>query len=135
MDGVNQLSTFVVPNTILGIVGLTQVVYIGGKLVTPTNISDLNAAIAGLRTDEQKLKAAAVTKKQGQVASLVEVIPLAGQDIYEASHCSGLDVIARDAASRVDGSISAIAGIQRASMAKPRLTWGGAAIRRGSEPT
>ena len=49
--GANQLSTFIVPNTILGIVGLSQVVYIGGKLVTPTNISDVNAAIAGLRND------------------------------------------------------------------------------------
>jgi hypothetical protein len=34
-----------------------------------TNISDLNAAIAGLRSDEQKLKATAVAKKQGQVGS------------------------------------------------------------------
>ncbi|AMA60032.1 hypothetical protein [Bradyrhizobium sp. CCGE-LA001] len=92
--GVNQLSTFVVPNTILGIVGLSQVVYIGGKLVTPTNISDLNAAIAGLRTDEQKLKAAAVAKKQGQVASLGEAIPLVGQDIYEAYRQKARDVAA-----------------------------------------
>ncbi|MCJ9700830.1 hypothetical protein [Bradyrhizobium sp. SHOUNA76] len=92
--GVNQLSTFVVPNTILGIVGLSQVVYIGGKLVTPTNISDLNAAIASLRTDEQKLKAAAVAKKQGQVASLAEAIPLVGQDIYEAYRQKARDVAA-----------------------------------------
>ena len=92
--GVNQLSTFVVPNTILGIVGLSQVVYIGGKLVTPTNISDLNAAIAGLRTDEQKLKAAAVAKKQGQVASLAEAIPLMGQDAYDAYRQKARDVAA-----------------------------------------
>lgn len=92
--GVNQLSTFVVPNTILGIVGLSQVVYIGGKLVTPTNISDLNTAIDGLRTDEQKLKAAAAVKKQGQVASLAEAISLAGQDIYEAYRQKARDVAA-----------------------------------------
>ena len=92
--GVNQLSTFVVPNTILGIVGLSQVVYIGGKHVTPTNISDLNAAIAGLRTDEQKLKAAAVAKKQGQVASLAEAIPLMGQDAYDAYRQKARDVAA-----------------------------------------
>lgn len=92
--GVNQLSTFVVPNTILGIVGLSQVVYIGGKLVTPTNISDLNAAITGLRTDEQKLKAAAVAKKQGQVASLAEAIPLMGQDSYDAYRQKARDVAA-----------------------------------------
>lgn len=82
--GASQLSTFVVPNTILGIVGLSQVVYIGGKLVTPTNISDLNDAIAGLRSDELKLKAAMATKKQGVVASLAEAIPLMGQDAYDS---------------------------------------------------
>jgi IstB-like ATP binding protein len=88
------VSTFVVPNTTLGIVGLSQVVYIGGKLVTPTNISDLNAAIAGLRTDEQKLKAAAVAKKQGQVANLAEAIPLMGQDAYDAYRQKARDVAA-----------------------------------------
>jgi hypothetical protein len=92
--GVSQLSTFVVPNTILGIVALSQVVYIGGKLVTPTNISDLNAAIAGLRSDEQKLKAAAVAKKQGQVANLAEAIPLMGQDAYDAYRQKARDVAA-----------------------------------------
>jgi len=92
--GVNQLSTFVVPNTILGIVGLSQVVYIGGKLVTPTNISDLNAAIVGLRTEEQKLKAAAVAKKQGQVASLAEAIPLVGPEAYDAYRQKARDVAA-----------------------------------------
>ncbi|MCC8968887.1 hypothetical protein [Bradyrhizobium brasilense] len=92
--GVSQLSTFTVPNTILGIVGLSQAVYIGGKLVTPTNISELNAAIAGLRSDEQKLKAAAVAKKQGQVASLAEAIPLIGQDAYEAFRRKARDVAA-----------------------------------------
>lgn len=92
--GVNQLSTFVVPDTILGIVGLSQVVYIGGKLVTPTNISDLNAAIAGLRSDEQKLKAAAMAAKQGQVASLAEAIPLIGQSTYDAYRQKARDVAA-----------------------------------------
>ncbi|MDX3968267.1 MAG: hypothetical protein QHD01_16915 [Bradyrhizobium sp.] len=92
--GANQLSTFVVPNTILGIVGLSQVVYIGGKLVTPTNISDLNAAIADLRKAEQRLKVAAVAKKQGQVASLAEAIPLIGQDVYDAYRQKARDVAA-----------------------------------------
>ncbi|WP_456821992.1 hypothetical protein [Bradyrhizobium sp. USDA 4502] len=92
--GGNQLSTFVVPNTILGIVGLSQVVYIGGKLVTPTNISDLNTAIAGLRSDEQKLKAAVVAKMQGQPASVAEAIPLMGHDAYDAFKQKARDVAA-----------------------------------------
>jgi hypothetical protein len=62
--------------------------------VTPTNISDLNAAIAGLRSDEQKLKAAAVAKKQGQVMSLAEAIPLMGQDAYDAYRQKARDVAA-----------------------------------------
>ncbi|MGY2811924.1 hypothetical protein [Bradyrhizobium sp. USDA 4506] len=92
--GVSQLSTFAVPNTILGIVGLSQVVYIGGKLVTPTNISELNAAIAGLRSDEQKLKATVVAKNQGQVASLAEAIPLIGKDAYDAFRQKARDIAA-----------------------------------------
>ncbi|MGY4198879.1 hypothetical protein [Bradyrhizobium sp. USDA 4520] len=91
--GVNQLSTFVVPGTILGIVGLSQVVYIGGKLVTPTNISDLNAAIAGLRSEEQKLKGI-LAKKPGEVASLAEAIPLIGQDAYDTFRQKMRDVAA-----------------------------------------
>ena len=76
--GVTQLSTFVIPDTILGIVGLSQVVYIGGKLVTPTNMSDLNAAIAGLRTEENKFKDAATSAKQGPVTSLADAIISSG---------------------------------------------------------
>ena len=90
--GVTQLSTFVIPDTILGIVGLSQVVYIGGKLVTPTNMSDLNAAIAGLRTEENKFKDAATTAKQGPVASLAEAINSAGQSAYSAYREKAKDV-------------------------------------------
>ncbi|WBL78116.1 hypothetical protein I3J27_35095 [Bradyrhizobium xenonodulans] len=62
--------------------------------MTPTNISDLNAAIAGLRSDEQKLKAAAAAAKQGQVASLAEAIPLIGQSTYDAYRQKARDVAA-----------------------------------------
>ncbi|MFB6465027.1 hypothetical protein [Bradyrhizobium tunisiense] len=92
--GMNQLSTFVVPSTILGIVGLSQFVYISGKLVTPTNISDLNTAISGLRSDELKFKAAAATAKPGQIATLAEAIQLAGQDAYDAYRQKAKDLAA-----------------------------------------
>jgi hypothetical protein len=90
--GVSQLSTFVIPDTILGIVGLSQVIYIGGKLVTPTNMSDLNAAITGLRAEEKKLKDATVAAKQGRVTSLAEAISLAGQGAYSAYREKAKDV-------------------------------------------
>lgn len=62
--------------------------------MTPTNISDLNSAIAGLRSDEQKLKAAAVAKKQGQVVTHAEAIPLIGQDAYDTFRQKARDVAA-----------------------------------------
>jgi hypothetical protein len=92
--GVSQLSTFVIPDTILGIVGLSQVVCIGGKLVTPTNMSDLNAAIARLGTEEMKFKDAATAAKQGTVAGLPEAISLAGQGAYSAYREKAKDVAA-----------------------------------------
>jgi hypothetical protein len=41
----------------LGILGLSQVVYIGGKLVTPTSMADLNKSIDDLRQAEKKFRA------------------------------------------------------------------------------
>lgn len=82
--GVTQLSTFVIPDTILGIVGLSQAVYIGGKLVTPTNIADVNAAIADLRDREKKFRDAATAKKQGKVADAAEAASLLGQPALDA---------------------------------------------------
>jgi hypothetical protein len=94
---------------------------IGGQLVTPTNISDLNAAIAGLRTDEQKLKAAAVAKKKA-VASLAEAIPLVGQDGYDAYRQKAKDVVAIFA--DATGVVIADASIE------PIVTWRGPACLR-----
>jgi len=82
--GVTQLSTFTVPESILGIVGLSQAVYIGGKLVTPTNISNINDAISDLRNQEKIFWTAATTAKSGVVATVDEAIPLAGPATYNA---------------------------------------------------
>jgi hypothetical protein len=92
--GATELSTFAIPETILGIVGLSQMVYIGGKFVTQTNMSDLNAAIADLRDREKKLRDAATAAKQGAVASLQEAIPLVGQGVFDAYKDKARDVAA-----------------------------------------
>jgi hypothetical protein len=52
--GVNELASFEIPQTLLGILGLSQSVYVLGKLVTPTSIAELNTAISELRTLEKK---------------------------------------------------------------------------------
>jgi hypothetical protein len=92
--GVTQLSTFVIPDTILGIVGLSQAVYIGGKLVTPTNMADINGAITDLRDREKKFRDAATAKKAGKVADLDEAVSLLGQSALDAYRDKAQDVAA-----------------------------------------
>jgi hypothetical protein len=92
--GVTQLSTFTIPDTVLGIVGLSQVVYIGGKLVMTTNISDLNTAIGDLRDRERKFRDDATMKKSGPVASPQEAVQLVGQPAYNAYKDKAKDVAA-----------------------------------------
>lgn len=59
--GVFQLASFTVPQNILGILGLSQVVYIAGKLVTSNNATQLNAVITDLRNAESAYREAAHT--------------------------------------------------------------------------
>jgi hypothetical protein len=51
--GISELSTFSVPETLLGVLGLSQVVYVAGKLVSPPSFSDLNAATRTVRELER----------------------------------------------------------------------------------
>ncbi len=59
--GVFQLASFTVPQNILGILGLSQVVYIAGKLVTSNNATQLNAVITDLRNAEAAYREAVHT--------------------------------------------------------------------------
>ena len=83
--GVVQLSSFAIPQTILGILGLSQAVYISGKLVTPTTMTDLNGLVADLRTQEKKLQGAARAAKPGGTPSdAAEALSLVGPEAYAA---------------------------------------------------
>jgi hypothetical protein len=53
---INDLSSFEVPEALLGILGLSQVVYVAGKLVAPPAISDLDDQITKLQALEKKLR-------------------------------------------------------------------------------
>ncbi|GLH78121.1 hypothetical protein SSBR45G_30290 [Bradyrhizobium sp. SSBR45G] len=59
VTGVNQLASFAIPATLLGVLGLSQVVYVAGKLVSPPALAELNRAIGDLRVLEEKLRIAA----------------------------------------------------------------------------
>lgn len=62
--GINQLASFSIPETLLGVLGLSQVVYVAGKLTTPPSFAELNKATADLRTLEKNF-ALAVSKASG----------------------------------------------------------------------
>ncbi len=51
-----DLSTFEIPSALLGILGMSQVVYVIGKLVAPPSIADLNKQIDTLRLAEKSLR-------------------------------------------------------------------------------
>jgi hypothetical protein len=63
--GVTDIASFSIPTTILGILGLSQAVYIGGKLATPTSMEDLNKSLADLRTLETQFATAAADPANG----------------------------------------------------------------------
>lgn len=60
--GITALASFSIPDTFLGILGLSQVVYIAGKLVAPPSVADLNRATTTLRDLERKFRIAAAAK-------------------------------------------------------------------------
>lgn len=49
VSGEGQLARFEIPNTLLGILGLSQVVYLAGVLVRPPSIGELDSAVTKLR--------------------------------------------------------------------------------------
>jgi hypothetical protein len=57
--GVSQLASFEIPTSLLGVLGLSQVVYVAGKLVSPPAMADLNKAIKALRDLERAVQDAA----------------------------------------------------------------------------
>ena len=58
--GVSQLASFEIPTSLLGVLGLSQVVYVAGKLVSPPAMADLNKAIKALRDLERAAQEAAL---------------------------------------------------------------------------
>jgi hypothetical protein len=53
LGGVNELASFTIPQTLLGILGLSQAVYISGKLVSTSSVAELDDAVTKARTAEK----------------------------------------------------------------------------------
>ncbi len=64
--GVSALETFKIPESMLGILGLSQAVYVAGKAVTPPSVSDYGKQIDKLRLAEDEFrKAVAAAVSEG----------------------------------------------------------------------
>jgi hypothetical protein len=59
--GLRDLASFSIPETLLGILGLSQVVYLGGKLVGAPSCAELNKATGALKDLERDFVTTAVT--------------------------------------------------------------------------
>jgi hypothetical protein len=69
VGGVNELASFTIPETLLGILGLSQVVYIGGKLVSTSSVAELNDAITNVRVAEKSYNDASIVKPTADSAA------------------------------------------------------------------
>ena len=61
-QGGEGLATFTIPESLLYILGLSQVIYVGGKAVVPPSIADYNKMLDELRTAEDAFVAAVATQ-------------------------------------------------------------------------
>jgi hypothetical protein len=59
--GLRDLASFSIPETLLGILGLSQVVYLGGKLVGAPSCAELNTATSALKDLESDFVTSATT--------------------------------------------------------------------------
>jgi len=84
-SGFTDLANFTIPESLLGVLGLSQVVYIAGKMVAPPSIRELNDAATATRAAEHEFTAAA-NQPDGTTppADLVDAIRRAGTDKYAA---------------------------------------------------
>jgi hypothetical protein len=91
IGGISQLASFSVPQNILGILGLSQVIYVAGKLVGPNSASQINALITDLRSAEADFRHAVLTYQPPggtspppAPANLQDAINRAGAPAYAA---------------------------------------------------
>ena len=93
-----DLSGFDIPSTLLGILGLSQVVYVGGKLTAPPAISDLNAQILKLRKAETDMSTALSKVNTGSLDHAT--IPMVDDPDVQATRAAYSDYLAHWATSK-----------------------------------
>jgi hypothetical protein len=69
VNGVNELASFTIPQTLLGILGLSQAVYIGGKAVSTSAVAELDNAVTSLRAAEKTYSDASMAQSSADAAA------------------------------------------------------------------
>jgi hypothetical protein len=82
VSGVTELASFTIPQTLLGILGLSQAVYIGGKAVGTSAVAELDEAVTSARAAEAKLIEAATAPPAAADAVSVASIKAASYRDY-----------------------------------------------------
>jgi hypothetical protein len=85
IGGIAQLASFTIPQNILGILGLSQIVYIAGKVVTANDANRLNAAVTELREAEAEFRKAALPPGAplGDLQAAIKLAPTAYAEYQE----------------------------------------------------
>ena len=107
VGGINELASFTIPGTLLGILGLSQAVYIGGKVVTKSPIGELDGAIDDLRGLEKKFVDTSIRTQDPNPAA-------GGQPLDIAIRRAGKSVYSEyiEKAKDVRGSFASLTGLQ-----------------------
>jgi hypothetical protein len=66
--GCTNIASFQIPNTLLGVLGLSQAAYVGGKLVAPPTYGDFDKLLTDLRTMEDDYVKICSDEKGAQLA-------------------------------------------------------------------
>ncbi|WP_248320839.1 hypothetical protein [Caballeronia sp. Sq4a] len=86
VDGASNLATFSIPEAMLGVLGLSQVVFVGGILVRPPATEDLDKRLVELRGAAQKvIEARARNTDVDENGKLLSVLPPGGKPAENAA--------------------------------------------------
>ena len=91
-NGFSDLASFTIPDTLLGVLGLSQVVYIAGAMVAPPSVKEINDTTTAVRAAERDFTVAANRPDPSAPpgappvppADLADAIRRAGPDLYAA---------------------------------------------------
>jgi hypothetical protein len=84
-----DLPSFQIPNNLLIVLGLSQAVYISGKLAAPPAFADLDKILTEVRKREDEFRNAALTRTDPTPAAPADAAPRVPHDLDEARRRAG----------------------------------------------